>query len=341
MGLRVVGKPISDIQELFLSDGTTVKLNIYDNQKLNSQQISSYIQDNSKYFENIAGSEAIVGFDGTNNQISVHAFKPISNSNKVAPSSMKVTMPSEIGIPIKITYHTEPNRDMAIVTKKVVGGMLIGDPKACTAGFTGYMNNVAGFMTATHCAKNNMGYGHDGFNFILDPKKAYTNYSTKHEMSFIPTPNAGLYPGVYKNISTVDDSLILKIKGIRSQPLKLHSTYLCHMGITTGYSCGTVEAIDIQNNSVNGEGAASGCSSKSSPNFSISSQPCSKTFVSLKGTQLACNFGDSGGPVFSEDGMAHGIASSAYFTGKDKGQCDVLTYSKIEYASEMNFNLAK
>lgn len=171
----------------------------------------------------------------------------------------------------------------------------------------------------------------------INPRNAFTDYSTLHEMSFIPTPGIGIYEDPFRFLSTD----IKKVTGLRDTGLYPNNTYLCHFGRSTYKSCGFVKQInvsnivydptDIQSPSCPYRGS---CSSKYSPDPNTRALSCRESFNKLGsyGSSLACSKGDSGGPVYSATGKAFGIVNSASFNGPSIGQCESVTFSLIDYA---------
>lgn len=238
----------------------------------------------------------------------------------------------------------------------MIAGANFNSPGNCTSGFSGTVNGVQGFLTATHCRTNRSYIDHLSNNLIIDKSAIITNNSTAHELSFVPTPQWQIYGGSYESdfiykpgVPISNDTL--KVKGgadefifidgtrLQGQP-PVAGTYLCHFGLATGYSCGYVTAIESINTKPPGSPLPNGggCNSKFSPSSSIYSQNCASTYYRMEGPDLACSNGDSGGPVFrrpsstSKDIKAFGIATSAVFTSTAKGACVAMWYSPLYYA---------
>lgn len=88
----------------------------------------------------------------------------------------------------------------------------------------------------------------------------------------------------------------------------------CHMGRTTGRSCGTVTSVTYV--------FPGAC-----PNADQATFP-SGTWVSIEGSELACAGGDSGGPVFNGY-TAYGLAKAALSSGPLAGSCGLLVVMPI------------
>ena len=84
--------------------------------------------------------------------------------------------------------------------------------------------------------------------------------------------------------------------------------FVCHYGVSSGYSCATVELTDY------------------APPGALCGGPCSPTWVTVKGP--GCMPGDSGGPVFSGN-VAFGIAKG--INRSSAGRCNFYYYMSTDY----------
>lgn len=208
------------------------------------------------------------------------------------------------------------------------GGKITG----CTAGFSGFGadKSTPGIITAYHCTVNetvkdfsftdNKGVTH---NLKLAPQ----NSSANHDMAFLAAPKGtSINPGVYLG----DSSEPVKIVAAgRRSSLKPGSSFICHYGKITGFSCGEVSSINVWVSSV----------LKSSTGADIqvcktTQSSCNPTFITITDRSLACKSGDSGGPVISGY-TAYGIASSCNLIEMAQGAMPVLYLSSLDFVGEL------
>lgn len=124
-------------------------------------------------------------------------------------------------------------------------------------------------------------------------------------------------------------SNLMGITGITTQgkrtSLKIGKSYLCHYGISTGFSCGTVTAI---NNRLSSQyGTQKLCNTTRSS--------CNSVFISISSPELKCWSGDSGGPVI-EGNTAYGIVSACNTDQIPQGKQAILYLSSLDYLSELS-----
>lgn len=91
--------------------------------------------------------------------------------------------------------------------------------------------------------------------------------------------------------------------------------WVCHYGITTGNSCGSVvnEWFDPGNK----------CGVSGTDN-------CAAEWIKVAGSQLACYGGDSGGPLYHNE-IAYGTLQAGYFSGNQKGQCIWASFMRMDH----------
>lgn len=320
-----------DLTELKLKNGLIVPVAISNGESLNSEGINKYLTSmNPVVLSSMQGVQSI-GFRPKDNKMVIDVYEPNINVKTLNQLIDWEKLSPEMGV--EVIYTDERKVNTSLYDNKVLAGATLNFPDRCTTGFTGYRNGVKGFLTATHCQKNTLYKGPAIGTFDANPNNAYTDYSTLHEISFIPMPNNQIYGGIYEDKIFFTSDRVKKVSGTRDTFPKVNETYLCHFGVRTGKSCGFVSEVNVSNSSYAPElPYGGGCSSKHSNNPTTQAKPCAASFISLSGPSLACSKGDSGGPVYSTTGKAYGIASTASFSGEAIGQCSKLTFSLIDYA---------
>lgn len=116
------------------------------------------------------------------------------------------------------------------------------------------------------------------------------------------------------------DNVVKTLTGRRSRASTnavdqgVQGDYVCHYGVTTGYSCGTV-----QSKTFKPYGTANKCGS-------AATSVCNPTWVKVSGPTLDCWGGDSGGPVFIGN-VAVGLLSVATYKWPIAGTNPIQYYS--------------
>jgi len=331
LNLRIKGNIYYAMKEVLLNDGTQVPINITNKEKYNKGEILDYMSSMNEPINNTFKNISSMTYEPKSNSVVVSMMEPdpsVRESNRLVDLSS--LMPD---MNLEIRYEDSYPSDIATIEKTFIGGGLLNAGTFCTVGFTGTMNGVPGFLTATHCKKATSYVGNDGYPFNLNPDKFITNSTTNHEMSFYPVSQAPIYGGVLNSLFSYSTSAVTKVAGLQEDTIRIYETPVCHFGRSTGESCGYVVGMVPNNTKSNTLPNGGGCNSKYSSNASIRSQSCGY-FNKVKGPNLKCESGDSGGPVYTYDGSrvrATGIVSSAIFKENNAG-CDSLNYSEIYYA---------
>lgn len=221
----------------------------------------------------------------------------------------------------------------------VIGGGVLQDSKSsrgiCTAGFTGTMNSIPGFITATHCIGKFDTYL-DNANNKYRTGIPITLYIMKYHLyqSILAYSSAPIISEVYRT-GWVSQAYLsnLPITGLGNySDLKTGYAYngdyvggttLCHIGKTTGFSCGSVYLVS---------GSLIECNASQKGLILI--KDCGHTAISLRGKQLVQDSGDSGGPYFDGSGKAYGLATAGITTANDTSIVDI---SSLRYLN--NFQL--
>lgn len=353
LGVRLSGNTNYDMKELVLNDGTIVPVTLTNKEKYNAQGIQDYMASVTPLANETFKGITTMGYEFATNSVVISIDEPdlaVRELNNLI--DLKTIIPD---MDSRIEYVDLPLQEISLssVVNKVTAGGRYKTPGNCTSGFTGTVNGVQGFLTATHCNTNNTYLDHFSNYLPVNTNSIITNYSTAHEISFVPTPQWQIYGGSYDLIFGSSGNGPLKVKGGADEFIYIDGTrrigeppvagtYLCHFGQASGYSCGYVTAVETVN--IKSDDPAfpngKGCNSKFSPFFSVTSQPCASTFYKMEGPDLACYKGDSGGPVFrrpssrSTDIRAYGIANSAAYYNETKGNCTSLRFSSVFYAEK-------
>jgi len=199
----------------------------------------------------------------------------------------------------------------------------------CTTGFVGTdLNGNDGVLTALHCStfftpnRTNFTYtGNDGASHTLVASPL--NRSANHDIMFLT--GSTTFPAEFFPDSS---SIIRSVTGTRLRTSTNTNGWfssgsnICHNGQTTGKSCGEVDSIKYRPTHSLGCGTA----------------VCNAVFVTVKGPNLACAGGDSGGPWYATN-TAFGIHSAGSSRGVLPGQCDLAIYSSVDYASELGVSI--
>ncbi len=226
----------------------------------------------------------------------------------LGPTSDKYSVLKELqdqtNIPIRIETSGERLSDLAYGGTRLSVG--------CTTGFTVRNSaNVRGYATAGHCPNPQ--------SYALTPTGAATNSATfwnsyhniyadlEWSRANGSTPAAQFY-GSSSTTRTTQTGTGSAWSG----------AFLCHRGLTTGYSCGIVGSTSYTPSYA---GACPGGT-------------CAATFVYVSGPNLNVAPGDSGGPWFS-GGTAYGIHKG----GPATGWSGYGFFSKISYLSNMGVSL--
>ncbi len=165
--------------------------------------------------------------------------------------------------------------------------------RTCTSGFAAVTNDtgVYGIVTAGHCSNTQRMQG-----VSLPWVRGYESRRADAQFHEIPTgANHVLYDDYVCNTSGWWDSECDVSGDIARMNMQDH--YVCHTGMNTGTSCGTVEDISHR------PSYYGACRYGSETGRRIN---CSSVFVLVEGPSLYSCEGDSGGPWFSY-GTAYGI----------------------------------
>lgn len=294
-----------------ISNKYGLKIEVIANHPRNFKSVQNIISNQGDRIRQQYPSLQLIGYNPQQDSI----FLAFHESNLVTREKINKQFIKLSGMDTIIKFLDNP-----MVPASIFGGGAIkyGDGQAfgCTAGFTGTMNGKEGFLTATHCIaeKTPISYSNRlwqqyGFGtFIRD-------YSAYHEVSFIPVTNGEIVGEVYQYLDgrgldqTYKNNLKITGLGVVNtgnayKASDVGQLQLCHIGQSTGYSCGTVVAVNV---------GGGGCNATLPGR---DHRKCQPTFFVVDGVQHKITGGDSGGPYFDSSGRAYGIASATSHGGK-------------------------
>ena len=210
------------------------------------------------------------------------------------------------GVPTRVEVGDTP-RSLALSGS---GGLTIGGiDAACTGGFVVISNDTQtpGLVTAGHCPNN--------------ATVAYTTLDAQsYNLSLVAeawdgTQDLQWYTGNGDFEATFfsDDTTLRVVQWTVPKEFTNVGDALCFFGQSSGQNCGVVDSLNFNPNL---------------PNNGCGGQACQAEFVSVAGSGLLCNAGDSGGPVFQE-AMAYGILSGGAFS-QSTGQCTRFFYTPVD-----------
>lgn len=212
-----------------------------------------------------------------------------------------------LGHPVRIETVEQETRD-----SDIRGGAKVATATGssyCTSGFSvKNASNVTAMTTASHCEGMKTYYNTNGttigLTFVTETKDADQDVE-------IHTSGFAELGQFYADSTTTARTLT----GKRLRSSTAAGNQVCHRGVTTGYSCGTVSLTNYQ------------------PTYAgaCGTQTCSAVWVKVDGdSTTACDQGDSGGPVFASQ-TAFGLLKATNDSGSGAGQCSFFIYMSTDY----------
>jgi len=321
------GKTLKNIKEVI--NDIDLPIEVYSNSPRNHQAIKNIIENQgTRLKRSIEGLQSLA-YNPELDAISILIYEPDLNKQDALRADKKLQKIS--GMNTELVFIDEP-----ISTSSVVGGaplkkyyrtLDIGD---CTAGFSGTNSKGQdGIITAAHCGEvsspTNTTFKYKGFDG-KEVKMTLTGYNknaSTHDLAFL-TLDEPSSARVINGYSTIRNPNYIEYVDSYAEPAP--GTFICHQGTTTGFSCGKIQSVMVENITTENRGC---------PSMQNFNQPCSSTFayaVSINeyGSEpLLAAKGDSGGPVFSKYPL--GIHSS--------GTNGIVVFSKLKYLSDIGVKL--
>lgn len=193
-------------------------------------------------------------------------------------------------------------------------------PGYCTTGFTTRNpTNVGGIVTAGHCPNTGIRYQQQG-DLVFSMQVSGEFRDGDEDWQFIK-PSSGTQtasPRFWDGAQWVTVT-----NPLPPSDSAMVGNWVCHGGYTTGKSCGTIQTVWYDPGDLCG------------PN---SSGPCNGTWIEVKGNNLACYAGDSGGPWY-HNSRAYGTHSFGSSTGTGQGQCSKAVFMSAYYIDARGYSI--
>lgn len=317
------GQKARDVLSFVNKEMSDLNIEVIPNSPRNFRSIENIITNQFSVLDKKVKGLQSIGYDPAKDEIVITIYDPTATSADELQKRHKLDKLS--GMSARVELAITP-----ITVSSVGGGLRLQGVNNCTSGFAVSVNGQPGIVTAYHCTRNETVKNHtiingqSRYNLILHPPKPSAN----HDMAVYLAPQGTtMTPKVSLGAGILSD---IKAQGKRGN-LKVGQSYLCHYGISTGFSCGTVTKINtlISAKDVNGRQICN-----------TSQATCNPVFISISSPNLKCAGGDSGGPVI-EGNTAYGIASSCNLQEMARGEQPVLHLSSLDYLSELSAILVR
>lgn len=270
----------------------------------------------SEEFNAIPGIQG-TGIDEHTGQVVLDIFE----SGTASISNMSRSAPSFKNLPVKIYRMQAKLKDLANVraseTIKSAHSLTGNATFLCTSGFN--IENLAQTKfyatTAAHCGNSKITVN-DRKTTIDDniALKFFTEFNDASRDFQLMTVDAPLSQNILlPELFIADDKVAKPVTGKRTVKSTVVGNTVCHYGLTTGYSCGTVAdkffspGTTIQGPLTNG----AACGPNAVDGHAAKKVNCARTWVKVTGEKLDCFEGDSGGSVFIGS-VAVGLLSKGY-----------------------------
>ncbi|OOR87473.1 hypothetical protein B0181_10240 [Moraxella caviae] len=328
------GQKSRDVLKFASENFPELQIEVIPNSPRNFRAIENIINNQAKVLsKKIAGFQSL-GYNPATDKLVLSIYDPSAKDASELIEKYKIDKLS--GMEVEVQLLSSP-----IATAALMGGVEMQSIAGrCTAGFgVRGENNQPGVVTAYHCTnngteKNYVLQDHEGARHMLTlqtPKP-----SANHDMAVYLAPvGTALNARYNKHGVQGSEPEFVRSQGKRTD-LKIGQSYVCHSGVKTGFSCGTISGVRVTVLSVDktkkvGDEYLKACNT--------AQDVCNATFVSFSGPALRCASGDSGGPVINGS-IAYGITSGCSAGTVTKDGNPVIYASSLDYLSELPAKLA-
>jgi len=279
----------------------------------------------------MALDEAFPGIDGLyieqrTGMVVLHILKDDSNNIEF----MTKRAQEILGVPVRIEEISSRTELQA-----VRGGATINI--GCTTGFTvkKKYGTMRGVLSAAHCTGYWVTYHDDNSTQGVFLQSQGESWNASEDVQWYKPHGFGYFSSLVESkFYGVSSTMPTQVTGFITQAGTEAGQRVCHRGITSGFSCGTVVSKEYK---LHEPPSQKKCGSSFDP------VPCAATWVLVGPLQdtdstapdLKCAGGDSGGPWFS-GGQAMGVHTAG---GKENGVCVRGIYMSIDRIDSLGVEL--
>jgi hypothetical protein len=190
-----------------------------------------------------------------------------------------------------------------------------GGSALCTTGLTVRHTGtgVQGVTTAGHCGNTGLAYydtSTNNYGLTLYGER----YDDDQDAQWMVNTSHAVFAKVYTGFAYIS------VTSVAPNLSGWVGDYVCHYGITSGYSCGVITDVHFDPGNLCGPTGTSDCF----PSWVKAVEPAGPD-------ELRCDYGDSGGPIFN-GGVAYGILKGGF----NVPACDSIFFMQWNYLSLMS-----
>lgn len=275
------------------------------------EELLKALEDNKEALRKMIPEIQGTGIDERTGEIVIYVHAP--HDEKGAFQSERSAIQGLLKVPVRIEVEETKEENLSHLFG---GARYRTQTEECTTGFSVYSEPVYAVTTAGHCQNQGafyINYHQPGqSNYVetnLPSALIEWNDSTRDFQIHSIQQSSGNYVDQWFYKNKLDN--VATVKSVRLYADTMIGMQVCHMGASTGYSCGEVSLLDVDPGSC--------------PNG------CANTWVQIGGSYLACYRGDSGGPAVGRYWeYAYGLVKSARSTGMEAGDCQSMTYMPVD-----------
>lgn len=330
------GKGSTDVLNFANQEFPDLNIEVKTNSPRNFRSIENILKNQPDVLSKKIDGFQSLGYNPEKDNLVVGIYDPTLKSAEEAIKKYKISKVA--GMDVSVSLLKQP-----VTPAALIGGVKVNGGGNCTSGFSafGADKTTKGIITAYHCTNNGQVK-----NYVLTDKNGSqhsliaTNQpiSENQDIAFLKSSSNSvpIEPYVVQVSQYASGANVSKFpiqnQGRKSE-LKVGSSFLCHSGITTDFSCGLVKNVNTTM-----------YSSYTYPDGTTldicnTSGPYCYNFITAASQDLRCQPGDSGGPV-TIGNTAYGIASSCNYDKVPSGEIPTMYLSSLDYLNAFPVYLA-
>lgn len=325
------GKGSRDVLNFANQEFPDLNIEVKTNSPRNFRSIENILKNQPDVLSRKIDGFQSLGYSPEEDKLLVGIYDPTLKSAEEAIEKYKISKVA--GMDVRVNLLKQPIGFSALIG----GATITGGIGACTSGFSAYGadKTTKGIITAYHCTNNGQTK-----NYVLTDQNGNkhslvpTNQplSANQDITFLKSTSNSvpIEPYVVQVTQYSSGNNVSKFpiqsQGRKSE-LRVGSTFLCHSGISTNFSCGLVTSV---NSTLY---ATSKLPSGATVDRCKTDGAYCYNFIAVSGQDLRCAPGDSGGPV-TIGNTAYGIVSSCNYDKIPQGDVPLMHLSSLDYLNE-------